>query len=292
MATPLVSIVIPVFNDQAGMERCLDAIAQQSYPTSQIEVIAADNRSDPPLALARQYPFSTQVLRCDRPGSYAARNAGVKASIGRVLAFIDADCWPDKDWLATGITALMESGGNVVIGGEVLFTEQNKQTAVALYQRVSGFGQESNIRNRGFTATANLICSRADFDVIGYFDEKLFSCGDREWCWRAAQTGITVRFSRRTLVYTEPRCDLNSAIRQARRVMAGRRALRKMMPATDQRIPSLERTNGWDAVATILRTRELCFQDRLRALAAGIVIRMATITEAARLTLGFAPERR
>ena len=86
---PLISVVVPVFNDEARLAGCLDALAMQTWPASHREVIVVDNGSVPPVALRAG---AARVIVERRPGSYAARNAGVAAAAGEILAFTDADC--------------------------------------------------------------------------------------------------------------------------------------------------------------------------------------------------------
>src|SRR5690606_21992846 len=127
----------------------------------------------------------TKLVVCRTPGSYAARNEAVKAASGSVLAFTDADCEPAPDWISAGVAELQRLSDSSIVGGEVRFAEPAKRSGTALYQMSVGFQQEENIRDRGFSATANLFCSYATFMRIGPFNELLLSGGDREWAWRA-----------------------------------------------------------------------------------------------------------
>lgn len=290
--TPLVSVIVPVFNDQAGVERCLDAVAQQSYPLDQIEVIVVDNGSTPPLSVTRQYPFAAHVVRCETPGSYAARNAGARMATGKVFTFTDADCWADKDWLANGIRALEQSSGRGVIGGEVTFATPTRPSAVALYQCICGFGQAANAREKFFSATANLFCTATQFQRAGPFDERLLSAGDREWCWRTVQAGAQVIHEPQAIVYTHPRTTLRGAIRQARRVVAGRRQLRANGLAHLGAAPVAKRRSAWRAAVWILRNGDLSYWTRVRVLVVATIIRTAAALETLRLSLGARAERR
>ena len=287
-----VSIIIPTFNDQAGVDVCLGAIANQNFSQGLIEVIVVDNGSEPPLVITGKYPFAIRLVLCTRPGSYAARNAGVSAATGSILAFIDADCWPDPEWLVVGVRSLMAGNGHSIIGGEVSFSAPEKTTAVALYQIATGFGQEENVRDKGFAATANLLCMREQFEAIGPFDDRLLSGGDREWCWRAAKRGLPVRFEPNAKIFTEPRSSLRSAIRQARRVVAGRDMLRTLGLAHLGPAAVAKQRTTLQAVAWILTNHKLGWVDRLRVLVVATVIRGVAVLEGFRLAMGGMAERR
>lgn len=101
-----VSIIIPVFNDEAGLSACLRGIANQNYPMNLIQVVIADNASSPPIQIVNKHPFEIRLTQCIKPGSYAARNVGAKAATSNILAFTDADCVPDPEWLKQGIRRL------------------------------------------------------------------------------------------------------------------------------------------------------------------------------------------
>lgn len=291
-SAPRVSVIIPTFNDPKGVTACLAHISAQSYPLAEIEVIVVDNGSSPPITIAEPPPFPAFVVRCETSGSYAARNAGANRASGDVLAFIDADCWPSKSWLASGVECLMRGNHTSVVGGEVSLVEPENPTAVSLYQCATGFGQESNVTEKGFAATANLFCTRAQFDTVGPFDERLLSGGDREWCWRAANHGITVMYERSALVFTAPRSGLRAAVRQARRVAAGRAGLRRLDTTRLYKDKVKKKRTIPQATTWILTNDGLSIWNRLRVLCVAILIRGAETIERCRLALGATPERR
>lgn len=289
---PFVSVIVPVFNDRAGILRCLEAIATQSYPLGRIEVLVVDNGSVPPLTIEPTYPFRLSVLRCLTPGSYAARNSGARSASGEILAFIDADCWPDHDWLERGVGRLILAQNGIAVGGEVTFVPPSRVTAVALYQLIGGFGQESRILERRFATTANLICRSYTYRHVGGFEERLLSGGDSEWSWRAQAAGVDLVFEPQSVVFTEPRTTLRGSIRQARRVAGGRLMLRRFklghLGATH-----IGRTRGlWQSIRWVLTHPELGIWDRFRVLGVAAVLRATSSIEAARLALGAAAERR
>ena len=93
-----ISIIIPCFNEERYLGRCLDSIAAQQL--SPAEVLVIDNNStDATAEIARRYPFVT-LLREPVQGRVHARNAGFRAARGSILARIDADAVLPGDWTA------------------------------------------------------------------------------------------------------------------------------------------------------------------------------------------------
>ncbi|MCG2579802.1 MAG: glycosyltransferase family 2 protein [Marinobacter sp.] len=290
-----VTIIIPVYNDQLGLNKCLQAIDdQKGVDFSTVRSVVVDNGSQPHLVLPKGLKHSASLLRCETPGSYAARNFGVRHSSGDVLAFIDADCWPHENWLSEGLRFLNDAGYSAIIGGEVTFEPSGSPTGTEIYQLMMGFGQQRCITAMGFTATANLFVSRKLFELTGPFDETLYSCGDREWAWRAASHGIGVRYAGKSVAYTYPRRSLKGAIVQARRVAGGRCILKKMLHERGQvQVDMLNRKKGIRSKsASILNASGYSMSQRLSAFIAASLIRCAHDFERIRIILGSEPERR
>lgn len=289
---PSVSVVIPVFRDQAGVSRCLDALARQTYPSRLTQVVVVDNDPRHPMRFDHDYPFELLVVPCEKPGSYAARNAGVRASGGSILAFTDADCLPTDVWLEKGIAQLEASAGPTILGGDVVVGAPSPRSGTGLYQYLMGFRQKENVEHRGFAVTANLLCARDVYACVGEFDERLLSGGDQEWCLRAAGLGIATRFSAEAAVSTPPRTTLASAARQARRVAAGRMALQAMGVARSGGASIHHQGNRLAFLWSAFRRAELGYPERAKVLLAAIVLRGVTAFEAARLRFGGEAERR
>lgn len=288
---PFVSVIVPAFQDQEGVLKCLGAIERQNYPKDYYEIVIVDNGSYPPIFLPETCSCRVALVRHTTAGSYAARNAGVVVARGDILAFTDADCVPDEDWIATGVAALQSCDVDSVIGGEVEFIPPANRTATVCYQLAVGFQQEENIRRKGFSVTANLFCTRTVYEKIGPFDEQLLSGGDLEWGCRAKEVGVKVVFEPILVVRTLPRMSLSSAICQARRVAGGRFQLVKSAAG----VPSegLRPHRGIIAsVWMLLRAPELSSIERLNVIAIAATIKLAGKFERIRLWFGGVPERR
>lgn len=222
--TPRISVIIPVRDNQAGLDDCLDALARQTHPAGRTQIIVVDDGSDPPMK--PRSGVAAHVLRVDHRGSYAARNAGAAQADGDILAFTDSDTIPSPGWLAAGARALLAAPGTV-IAGAVNVTIGDRPSGVEIFDQRHGFPQEFYARHRNAGATANLFVRRAEWDVVGPFDATLQSGGDMEWGWRAAQAGIPVHFSPDVVVAHPARRSLRELWRKNRRILAGRAELRR-----------------------------------------------------------------
>lgn len=96
---PRISVIIPAFNEEKVLPKCLKALRDQTYPDEKYEVIVVDNGSkDRTSEIAREYGARPLLFEAShRVG--AVRNYGVSKAHGEVFAFMDADSYPAKDWL-------------------------------------------------------------------------------------------------------------------------------------------------------------------------------------------------
>ncbi|MBI5105906.1 MAG: glycosyltransferase, partial [Solirubrobacterales bacterium] len=104
-AVPSVSVVVPARDAGAWLPACRAALGAQEV---EHELVLVDDGSREPLAGAR-------VRLSPARGAAAARNAGVAAASGEVVAFTDADCAPAPGWLTAALAAL-DAGADVVQG--------------------------------------------------------------------------------------------------------------------------------------------------------------------------------
>ncbi len=287
-----VSVIVPVYNDQPGIDACVRALADQTWPRNCYEVIVVDNGSEPPIILNSSVESVARVVKCSASGSYAARNTGIKEAIGDVFAFTDADCLAEPGWIESGVSAVREKQGMNIIGGEVGYMVDEKPNAVERYQLLCGFGQKENIEQRGFCATANLFVLKSTFFQVGYFDDKLLSGGDLLWCWRAREMGFKMVFEKTAVVKTSPRKTLKSAIKQVRRVAGGRYFLFK-----EKKVPpeiktyAGKRRGAWEAVKWIFSQPGLTMTECVRILSVSSILKIAHTLETIKLKFGSCPER-
>ncbi|MGC6401646.1 glycosyltransferase [Sphingomonas sp. FW199] len=218
MTIPDISVIIPHYNDPVRLDRCLASLDQQSVDRSRFEIIVADNRSPVGEAVvAAAIAGRATLVFADEKGAGPARNAAVAASTGRILAFIDADCVADPDWLAAGEAAL--SRHDLVGGRMIVFTESGgRPTPAEAFELVFAFQNEAYVRDKGFSVTANLFTTRAVFDAVGPFRNGVSE--DADWCHRARDLGYRIGYAADARVSHPARTDWPELERKFKRINA------------------------------------------------------------------------
>jgi glycosyltransferase involved in cell wall biosynthesis len=284
---PQVTVVIPVLDDLEGLRRCLDALRGQDF-SGDWEIVVADNGStQDPRSVVAACARARLVLET-RPGSYAARNAAVRASSAPVLAFTDADCMPAGDWLRRGLEALTAVPEAAAVAGavEVFPRGDGRASAAELYELLHSFPQERYVRDLGFGVTANLFVRRRAMERIGAFDASLRSGGDAEWGQRATAAGLPVRYSGLAVVRHPARRSVREVLSKTRRVVQGREELhrRRQGPARTVRREAVRAVRN--TVATARRTwrdpRLPRRWDRVRVCVLGALVHLVSAREALR----------
>lgn len=292
---PFVSVIIPAYvRERDGLARCLAALEAQTYPPELYEVVVVDNGSALPLDDVVGGCRRARLVVERTPGSYAARNAGVRHARGDVLAFTDADCIPAHDWLERGAARVHGAPQTIVAGRiDLFFRKPGSPSSVELYESVTALQQRHFVENGRFGATANLLVARETFERVGPFVESTRSGGDVEWCQRAAASGFELEYADECRVAHPARATLAELYAKVVRTMGGAHVLRRRA-----RFLGLDR--GWlagllppvrQALASWRDTRLNNWRDRVRVVAVMVFVRYVETWERLRLTLGGEPRR-
>jgi len=184
------SVIVPVWNSPALIEKCLNALERQTFPRERFEIIVVDNGStDETADVVRRYPDVT-LLSETKPGSYNARNTGLEIASGEYVAFTDADCVPDPGWLAAADAAIEAHPGAAVYGGRmVLFASDADSPVCRAYEEIFSFDQEKYIA-AGHCVTANWVSPLSLIRELGGFDARLKSGGDFALSTRISKRGL------------------------------------------------------------------------------------------------------
>jgi GT2 family glycosyltransferase len=211
-----ISIVIPHLNQLEFLERCLNSLAAQ-IARYDVEVIVVDNGSHQlPHDVCSRHAF-VKLEQETTPGPGPARNRGIAAASGDILAFIDADCIAHRDWLHNLVQVFTDDACTAIVGGDVRIDPANpgRITMLEAYEIVFAFRQQHYIEKLGFSGTGNLAMRREAYDAVGPFGG-IEIAEDRDWGRRATQRGYRIRYvpemiifhpARRTFDELRRKCD-------------------------------------------------------------------------------------
>lgn len=129
----LVSIIIPVYNVEKYVERCIESVLQQTYTNWEL-ILVDDGSSDNSGFICDQYSALTNVHVVHQPnmGVSRARNTGLKIAAGEYILFVDADDWISQDMLSLMLT---EGNNADMIACDVYDVKQNNNGEHIIKQR-------------------------------------------------------------------------------------------------------------------------------------------------------------
>ena len=204
---PEVSVVVPIYNGEADLPDLIECLRSQTYPPDKVEYVLVDNNSrDRTSAIintaAKFNPITIRHLTENQiQSSYAARNKGIHNSKGEIIAFTDADCRPESDWLENLVKPFVNpeiglSAGEILAlpGKTILEQHADRQNTLSQKHTLShpfcAYGQ-----------TANLAVRKQVLAEVGLFRPYLTSGGDADLCWRILrQTSYKLYFAESAIV--------------------------------------------------------------------------------------------
>ncbi len=217
------SVIIPVYRDIARLKCCLDAFGEFSY--ADFEIIVVNNDPDTPSIELEpsRYPYSLKEIYEPIPGSYAARNKGIKEAKGEILAFIDSDCLPAADWLEVAFSHFSkeENQRTGILTGPVplFFGDPEALSDAEIYEKYTGFTTEAYAKE-GHVITANWFSPASVIREFGGFNDKLKSNGDSELSGRISKK-YPVVFSANLIVHHPARYHTEELVGKYKRLMGG-----------------------------------------------------------------------
>ena len=290
---PLVGVVIPVYNDWSGLQDCLQSLAKQTYPVDRLLVRVVDNgSSDWPSDPA--FPLPVEVIHHALPGSYGARNQAARGWSVEVLAFTDADCRPQSDWISQGVSALQAASEPwPLLAGRIrlIAAQPDNPTPAEQLDQILGFDQARTVRRAGFGVTANMMVARTTFEALDGFCSATRSGGDRDFCDRARFAGFSLIYCDRVVV-DHPARDWPGLVDKQRRIVGGRLALADRWPWSRLLVLALSLRPLLSESLRVSRQRSLPLKQRFGLLCLVMRLRFAVLQEWLRLQFpGQVPQR-
>ena len=214
-----VSIVIPAFNERENLLRCLASLKAQTYPADRVETLVVDDASTDGTAAAvrQEFPNVRLLVRAVNSGPDDARQEGVQAATGDLVAFTDSDCVAPPDWLENLVRSVHEHSG-AVVGGRIL----HRGPFLARVIGVSDFGEFQDHREKPVHTipTCNMGIRREILLRHG-FEGRLRMVGDTFLSHSLSQHGERLLFDPAITIFHFPGGAWDSFVRRARRYGEG-----------------------------------------------------------------------
>lgn len=185
-ARPLVSAVIPTWNNGAQAVRAVQSVLAQSYTPVQV-VVADDGSTDDTRDRLREFGDRVRLVECEHRGIPFTRNAAIAASDGPLVAFLDSD----DEWLPSKlercVPRLTEDEGVGVVYTRVLVRDEVKRQTYELpiYDKEGDLARDLFVECR--MSTSSLVARRRRLDAVGLFDEELLRAQDWDLMLRLAE---------------------------------------------------------------------------------------------------------
>lgn len=204
------TVVIPHYQDHARLARCLGALTPQLVEG--VDVLVVDNDSpEPPRC---DHP-GVRVVTEPRKGAANARNRGMAETTAERIFFLDCDCVPAADWLATALRVAPRAD---LVGGTVNVFDETPppRSGAEVFETVFAFDNRGYVEEKGFSVTANLLVTRAAFEATGGFVDG--TSEDLDWCRRATAKGFRLVHEQSLRVAHPTRADWPALRKKWRRL--------------------------------------------------------------------------
>jgi len=217
-----VSVVIPVYNAQATIQRALQSLALQKVDFD-YEIIVVDSSSDEtPQIIGAEFPQAKLIHLEKKTPVGAARNVGIKAARGEVIAFIDSDCVAQDGWLSALIKAHDEVPAAAGVGGSV--TNANPESAVGWASFLIEFARvlpSGSRREVGDIVGCNSSYKRWVFERYGLNHGGNFAGDDMLFNWMLTRNGESLLFEPRARIAHINREEFNVFLTHMRHLGRG-----------------------------------------------------------------------
>jgi GT2 family glycosyltransferase len=211
---PRVSVVVCSYNGSATISGCLAGIQRLDYPNFET-IVVDDGSTDGTAGIAAD--FDVKLICTENRGLSSARNTGIGASSGAIVAFLDDDAVPDPHWLRYVVSALLDED-HAGVGGPNI-----PPTGAATLSRAIACGPGGPIHVLLSDKVAEHIpgCNMAFWkdalEAIGGFDPQFRVAGDDvDICWRLQERGWTLGFCAAAMVWHQRRGTVVSYLKQQR----------------------------------------------------------------------------
>jgi GT2 family glycosyltransferase len=209
---PTISVVVCSYNGSRTIRDTLEWLGRLEYPSYEVIVID-DGSTDATPDIARE--FGVKVISTPNRGLSAARNLGLAAAAGEIVAYIDDDAYPDPHWLTYLATAFVTTD-HAGIGGPNIPPPGGGPLAACVANAPGGpihvlLSDDVAEHIPG----CNMAFRKDRLRAVGGFDPQFRRAGDDvDVCWRLQERGWTLGFSAAAMVWHHRRNSIRAYLRQ------------------------------------------------------------------------------
>jgi GT2 family glycosyltransferase len=209
---PMVSVVVCTYNGSSWIRDCCEGLTRLEYPNYEV-IIVNDGSTDATSKIVNEYDF--RVISTENQGLSTARNIGLEAARGEIVAYLDDDAYPDEQWLTYLATSFKNNhysgigGPNITPPGDGFVSEcVANAPGNPVYVLLSD--QEAE-----HIPGCNMAFRKTDLQAIGGFDPQFRTAGDDvDVCWRLQQNGGSLGLNAAATVWHHRRNTLRTYWKQ------------------------------------------------------------------------------
>jgi glycosyltransferase involved in cell wall biosynthesis len=197
---PSVSVVVPAYNAAATIDDCVRSLLELRYPPEKVELRVVDNGSnDGTVDALRRYGDRIVLMHESKRGPAAARNAGVAGASGEVVAFTDADCIVDPEWLDQLVVPLQNS--RVAVAGGTIRARRSGNEIERFGEEIHDHRQAIEDLRPPYAISMNWASRRELLRELGGFDERFLRAQDVDLSYRAIEASYELVFVGGAVIY-------------------------------------------------------------------------------------------
>ncbi len=207
--------MVASYNGSRTLRACLESLSKLHYPNYEV-ILVDDGSTDNSPQIAAQFP-NIRYIRQENWGLSYARNAGILAATGDIVAFTDSDCRADEDWIDYLVGDLLKTDAVAIGGPNYLPPEDNWIAAAVSVSPGTPCHVLLDDRTAEHIPGCNMAFWKWALEAIGGFDPIFRKAGDDvDVCWRLMQRGYKIAFSPAAFVWHYRRCTAKAYLNQQR----------------------------------------------------------------------------
>ena len=209
---PSISVLVCTYNGKRTIRDCLEGLKKVDYPNFEV-IVVNDGSTDGTELIAKEYGF--KVISIPNGGLSNARNVGMRAAKGEIVAYIDDDAVPDPQWL-TYLAATFLSTDHVGVGGPNIPPADDGPIAECVANAPGGpIHVLLTDQQAEHIPGCNMAFRKAALEAIGGFDAQFRIAGDDvDLCWRLQKQGWTLGFNPAAMVWHHRRNSVKTYWKQ------------------------------------------------------------------------------